>query len=155
EITQEATADLHQVDATMQQLQDSATAGQNIVDAMQRAFDSKLQPDLDALDRLVPKPASPAPGNAANASFAKVTILSGPAILLPAAAITQNRQALTVAVARADPAKLPLVVQQRSAVADLTNKWQSMQALRKAAPVELATSQRVEHDLGEMFRGRS
>ena len=65
EVSQEALADLNQIRGTLQQVQDSAAAGQTLVDTMQKVANSKLQSDLDALERLVPKPAaapSPPPG---------------------------------------------------------------------------------------------
>jgi hypothetical protein len=123
---------------------------------MQKVASSKLQSDLDALDRLVPKPATPVPGNApAGPALASIAVVSGPAMFLPATAVTKNRQAFTVAITRADPAKLPLVVQQRAAVTDLAAKWQSIQTLKTAASVEPATVQKVDRDLGQMFTGKS
>ena len=72
EVTQEALGDLNQVTGTLQQLQDSAAAGQTLVDTMQKAANSKLQSDLDALERLVPKPpaAPPPPSGVASQAAA-------------------------------------------------------------------------------------
>src|SRR5439155_22045581 len=101
----------------------------------------RLQSDLDALDRLVPK--SP-PGVA----------LSAWPIMVPVG-ITGNRQAIASAFARAESAKLPLVIQKRAAVTDLAAKWQALKVRIKApAQIEAASVQRVDHDLGQMFVGK-
>jgi hypothetical protein len=155
EITQEALGDLNGVTSTMQKLQDSATAGDHIVEAMQRLANSKLQGDLDKLEQLVPKPAAPPPGAPGVSGVASVALISGPALFLPATAIAKNRQAFTVALNRADPAKLPLVVQQRAAVTDLAAKWQSVQALKTPVQIQPATTQKVERDFGDMFAGKT
>jgi hypothetical protein len=155
EITQEALADLNGVTNTMQKLQDSATAGDHIVEAMQKLASSKLQSDLDKLEQLVPKPAAPPPGAPGVSGVASVALISGPALFLPATAITKNRQAFTLAIGRADPAKLPLVVQQRTAVTDLAAKWQNIQVLKTPIQIQPATTQKVERDFGEMFNGKS
>jgi hypothetical protein len=159
EIMQEAVADLHGVTNTMQQLQDSASAGDHIVDAMQKVASSRLQSDLDALERLAPKPAAPPPpppGNAVGGqALASAAVISGPALFIPSAAIAKNRQAFTFAINRADATKLPLVVQQRAAVTDLGAKWQSIQALKTPVQIQPATVQKVDKDLGDMFTGKS
>jgi hypothetical protein len=152
---QEATADLHGVTSTMQQLQDTATAGDHIVEAMQKVASSKLQSDLDALEKLVPKPAAPPPSNVASPAVASVAVISGPALFLPAAAINKNRQAFTLVLNRVDPAKLPLVVQQRAAVNDLAAKWQNVQVLKTPVQVQPATVQKVDKDLADNFNGKS
>lgn len=149
EVTQEAIGDLNQVKGTLQQLQDAAASAQALVDTMQKVANSKLQSDLDALDRLVPKPA---PGVAPPSGMA----IASTAILLPPAVAATNRQLVAVAFTHADPAKLPLVIQQRAAVADIAAKWQNVQALVKTpVKIEPATVQKVDHDLGQMYVGKS
>jgi hypothetical protein len=154
EVTQEAIANLNGVKDTLQQVQDSAASGQTLVDTMQRAANSKLQPDLDALERLVPRPPPAASGPVVAQQGAALRM--APAFVLPPAVVANNRQLIAVAITRADPAKLPIVVQQRAAVADLAAKWQSVQTMVRApAPIAPATVQKVDRDLGQMFVGKS
>ena len=56
EVTQDAMSTLDHARASLHLVQDSAAAGTSVVEAMQRLANSRLQSDLDALDRLVPKP---------------------------------------------------------------------------------------------------
>jgi hypothetical protein len=142
EVTQEAMADLDHVRANLHQLQDSAAAGGSVVDAMQKVSSSRLQSDLDALDRLVPRP----PPAGATAGMRAIAFPIG---------ITGNRQAIAVAFARTEPAKLPIVIQHRAAVTDLASRWQGIKTRIKApVQIEAASVQRVDHDLGQMFAGK-
>jgi hypothetical protein len=141
EVTQEAMADLDHAKANLQQLQDSAAASGSVVDAMQKASSSRLQADLDALDRLVPRP--PPPG----AGLHPIAFPVG---------ITGNRAAIAAAFARTEPAKLPIVIQHRAAVTDLASRWQAIKVRMKApAQIETASVQKVDHDLGQMFVGKA
>jgi len=143
EVSQEAMGDLQRVKGTLQQMQDSSAAGQAIVDSMQKLANSKLQSDLDALDRLVPKPP---PG---------VTLASR-GIMLPTTGFASNRTLITAAFTRADPAKLPIVIQQRAAVVDLATKWQTIKVRIKApVQIEAGSVQKVDHDLGQMYTGKA
>ncbi len=139
EVTQEAVGNLDRAKGSLQQLQDSAASGNALVDAMQKVASSHLQSDLDALDRLVPKPAP-----------------SGSALRTFPIAISGNHQLIVAALARTEPAKLPVVVQRRAAIGDLASKWQSIK-VRVKAPVQIepASVQKVDHDLGQMFAGKA
>jgi hypothetical protein len=143
EITQEAMGDLDRVRNSVQQLQDSASAGKAIVDKMQKVADSKLQSDLDALNHLVPQPP---PGVA----------LARSGLLLPSTGLAVNRQLVATALLRADPAKHPFALQQRAAVTDIASKWQTIK-VRIKTPVQLeaGTAQKVDRDFNAMFAGKS
>lgn len=155
EVSQEATADLQQVEGLAHQLTDSVTAADAIVQAMGRAADSKLQPDLDALERLVP-PSPTSPGTSlVSEPLASVALASGATIALPSSVVAKNHEMFRSAVGRADPKRVPIVVQQRVAVSDLSSKWQSLQILRASARVEPATSQRADREIAAMYAGKS
>jgi hypothetical protein len=140
EVTKEAMDGLDRVKGNLQQLQDSAAAGGSVVDAMQKVSTSRLQSDLDALERLVPRP-PPAGGGMRAVAFP--------------IGISVNRQAIMTAFARTEPGKLPLVIQHRAAVTDLASRWQSIKVRIKApAQIETASVQRVDRDLGQMFAGK-
>jgi len=139
EVTQEAVGNLDRAKGNLQQLQDSAASANGLLDAMQKVASSHLQSDLDALDRLVPKPA---PGGS--------TIRTFPI------GISGNHQVIIAALARTESAKLPIVIQHRAAIGDLASKWQSIK-VRVKAPVQLEAGsvQKVDHDLGQMFAGKA
>jgi hypothetical protein len=141
EVTQEAMGNLDRVKGDLQKVQDASVAGAAVADAMQKLANSRLQSDLDALDRVVPRPP---PGVA----------LAGQPILLPVG-ISGNRQAIATAFARTESGKLPIVIQHRAAVNDIASRWQGIKA-RIKAPVQLeaASVQRVDRDLGQMFAGK-
>jgi hypothetical protein len=138
EVTQEAMADLNGVRNQLQQLQDSAAGASSVVDAMQKLADSRTQPDLDALNRLVPRPAA------------------GSVVVALPLGIVGNRQLLTAAFAHSDPLKNPILVQRHAAVSDIAARWQSIRASAKTPIVlEAGSQQRVDHDLSQMFVGKS
>jgi hypothetical protein len=141
EVTQEAMADLDHAKNNLQQLQDSAAACGSVVSAMQKVSSSRLQSDLDALDRLVPRPP---PG---------VALASRP-IAFPVG-ITGNRQIIATAFARTEAAKFPIVIQHRAAVNDIASRWQAIKVRIKApVQVEPANVQKVDRDLSQMFVGK-
>jgi hypothetical protein len=142
EVTQEAMGNLERAKNNLQQLQDSAAAASSVVDAMQKVSSSRLQSDLDALERFVPRPP---PG---------ATAVGTRAIAFPAG-ITVNRQAITAAFARTEPGRLPIVIQHRAAITDLASRWQNIKGRIKApVQIEAASVQKVDHDLGQMFAGK-
>jgi len=148
EITQEALADLNQGTSALQQVQTSAASAHAIAEAMQKVNDSKLQSDLDALNGLLPKSqvvVSPGPAGAAPV----------PLVLLSPSVTTLHKQRVALALDRANPSKLPIVVQQRALALGLASKWQTIQ-LQIKAPSEVtpASVQKVDHDLGQMFAGK-
>ncbi len=138
EVTQEAMADLNAVRNQLQQLQDSAAGAGSVVDAMQKLADSRTQPDLDALGRLVPRPAA------------------GSIVVALPVGVMGNRQLLTAAFGRSDPLKNPVLVQRHAAITDIATRWQSIRA-RAKTPIALepGSQQRVDHDLSQMFVGKS
>ncbi len=138
EVTTEAMADLDRVRGQLQQLQDSGAAAGSVADAMQKVSSSHAQADLDALTRLLP--AAPT---------------RSPMVMLPAG-IMGNRQLIAVAFTHTDPAKLPIIVQRRAAIGDIAARWQSIKASAKT-PIVIApaSQQKVEHDLSQMFAGKS
>ena len=141
EVTQEAIGNLDRVKGNLQQLQDSAAGGNAIVDAMQKVATSRMQSDLDALDRLVPRP----PPTSA-----------GMKVLVIPVGISSNHQQIATALARTESAKLPVVIQHRAVIGDLASKWQSIKVRIKApAQIEAASVQKVDHDLGQMFAGKA
>jgi ElaB/YqjD/DUF883 family membrane-anchored ribosome-binding protein len=142
EVTQEAMANLDRAKANLQQLQDSAAAATSVADAMQKVSTSRLQSDLDALERFVPRPP---PG---------ATAVGTRAIAFPIG-ITVNRQAITAAFARTEPGRLPIVIQHRAAITNLASQWQNIKVKIKApAQIEAASVQKVDRDLGQMFAGK-
>ncbi len=141
EVTQEAMADLDRAKQSLQQLQDAAAASASVVGAMQKVSSSRLQSDLNALDRLVPRPP---PG---------VALASRP-IMFPVG-ISGNRQIIATAFARAEVGKLPVVLQHRAAVNDIATRWQAIKVRIKApVPIEAGSTQKVDHDLSQMFVGK-
>jgi hypothetical protein len=138
EVTQEAMGDLNAVRAQLQQLQDSDAAAGSVADAMQKVSSSRTQPDLDALNRLLP--AAPARSSVA---------------MLPAG-IVGNRQLIAVAFTHTDPARLPIVVQRRAAIGDIAARWQSIKTgIKTPIVIAPASQQKVDHDLSQMFAGKS
>jgi hypothetical protein len=130
--------DLDRVRGQLQQLQDSDAAAGSVADAMQEVSNSRAQADLDALKRLLPAAAT-----------------TSPMVMLPAG-IMGNRQLIAVVFTHTDPAKLPILVQRRAAVGDIAARWQSIKASAKT-PIVMApeSQQKVDHDLSQMFAGKS
>lgn len=151
EVTQEALADLNQGTAALTQIQDSAASAHNVVEAMQKLNAERTQANLDALNALLPRSAgvmvAPMPG-APPAPPAQMIALS-PSVTLA------HKQRIGLAIDRANPQKLPIVVQQHAAAAGLASKWQSIQ-LQMKTPVALAptTQQKVDKDLAGMYAGK-
>ena len=149
EITQEALADLNQGTGALQQVQESAASAHAVADAMQKLNDSKLQSDLDELNRLLPKSAvvvAPAAGGA----------MPMPAVALAPSVTLAHKQRINLVLERANPAKFPIVVQQRAAAAGLAVKWQNIQSqLKSPVQVAPANTQKADHDLGQQFAGKS
>src|SRR5262245_28726006 len=103
---------------------------------MQKVSASRLQSDLDALERFV---LCSAPGSMA----------VGMRAIAFSAGITVNRQAITAAFARVEPARLSIVIQHRAAISDLATRWQNIKIRIKAlVQIETASVQRVDRDLG-------
>lgn len=151
EVTQEALGDLNQGTAALTQIQSSAAQAHEVVQAMHKLDEERTQANLDALNALLPRTAgvvvAPMPG-APPAPPAQVVALSPSVTAL-------HKQRITLALERANPQKLPIVVQQHAAAAGLASKWQNIQ-LQMKTPVPLAptTQQRVDKELGGMFAGK-
>lgn len=149
EVTQEALANLNQGTTALQQLQESAASGKAVADSMAKLQSSKLQSDLDELNTLLPKPAAVAVAPAAGVAARPQMVQLSPTVTLA------NKQRLNVVLNRADPAKLPIVLQQKAAAGDLSQKWQAIQLKQKTAvPIDQATTQKVDKDLNQMFVGK-
>jgi hypothetical protein len=151
EVTQEALADLNQGTAALTQIQSSAATAHEVVDAMQKLNEERTQANLDALNSLLPRSAgvvvAPMPG-APPAPPTQMVALS-PGITL------QHKQRVTLALERANPQKLPIVIQQHAAAAGLAAKWQSIQVQMKTpVPLAASTQQKVDKDLAGMFAGK-
>jgi hypothetical protein len=142
EVAQEATANLDSARKPAQQLQDQAAAANNILEAMQKLADNRSQSELDALNKLLP---------AVNAQ--KVVVLHG--VMLPAG-IAGRHELLTAAVGRLQVAKLPVIAKHRAAVSSIVSQWSKIQNQTKLAiKVDAATTQHVNGDLSQHFRGKS
>jgi hypothetical protein len=149
EVTQEALASLNQGTAALGQLQESAASGKAIAESMQKLQGSNLQSDLDELNALLPRQTAvavaPAPGVAAR----PVMVQLSPTVL------QANKLRLNGVLTKADPAKLPIVLQQKAVANDLTQKWQGIQLKQKTAiQIDQATSTKVDKDLNAMFVGK-
>ncbi len=149
EMTQEALGDLNQGTAALTQIQDSASSAHAIVEAMNKLNAERTQANLDALNGLLPKSnLMPVQGVAMGNAPVQMMALS-PNIALA------NKQRVNVAIERANPAKLPINVQQHAAAASMLSKWQSIQAQIKTPVAVLpASQQKVDKDLGTMFAGK-
>jgi len=151
EVTQEALADLNQGTAALTQIQDSAASAHGVVEAMQKLNAERTQANLDALNVLLPRSGmvmvSPTPG-APPAPPTQMLALS-PSITLA------HKQRIGLALDRANPQKLPIVVQQHAAAAGLASKWQSIR-LQMKTPVAVApaSQQKVDKDLAGMYAGK-
>ena len=144
EVTTEAMADLNNVSNPLQQLQDSAEGGSAVTAAMKKLADSGTQPELDALEHLLPPP----PPLSAR--------LNAPHSVTAPLGIAGHHELVTAALARAQPMKLPIFVQRKAALDDLNVRWQSIKAKAKVQPVvDAAMSQKVDHDLALKFAGKS
>lgn len=149
EVTQEALAQLNQGTGLVQQLQESASSAKAVADSMQKLQSSKLQSDLDELNGLLPKPAAVAVAPAAGMAPRPTMVALAPSVTLA------NKQRLNVVLLKADPAKLPIVIQQKATAGDLSQKWQAIQLKQKTAvQVEQVQVQKVDKDLGQMFVGK-
>ena len=149
EVTQEALAQLNQGTALVQQLQESASSAKAVTDSMQKLQGSKLQSDLDELNGLLPKQAAVAVAPAPGVAVRPIMVTLSPSVTLA------NKQRLSGVLLKADPAKLPIVVQQKATAGDLSQKWQAIQLKQKTAvQVEQVQVQKVDKDLGQMFVGK-
>jgi len=142
EVAEEATTDLDLARKPAQQLQDQAAVANNIADAMQKLSNDKTQSQLDALNKLLP---------AVNAQ--KVVALHG--VILPAG-IAGRHELLTSAVGRLQVAKMPVIAKHRAAVSSIVSQWNKIKTQTKVAiKVDATTTQRVNGDLNQNFRGKS
>lgn len=149
EVTQEALAQLNQGTALVQQLQESASSAKAVSESMQKLQGSKLQSDLDELNNLLPKQAAVVVAPSAGATPRPPMVAIAPSIAL------SNKQRLSLVLTKADPAKLPIVIQQKATASDLSQKWQAIQLKQKTAvPVDQVQVQKVDKDLGQMFVGK-
>jgi len=144
EVTQEAMGNLNAVANPLQQLQDSAEGGSAVTAAMKKLSDAGTQGNLDALNHLLP---------AVPPLTARLTATH---IFTPPSGIVGHHELVSAAIARVEPAKLPIFVQRKAAIDDLNVRWQGIKAKAKVQiPVDVATSQKVDHDMTAKFAGKS
>jgi hypothetical protein len=143
EVTQEAMADLNNVANPLQQLQDSAEGGSAVVAAMNKVANSGTQPELDALNRLLPAP----PPLTQRLVVAQVAAPNG---------IVGHHELVTAALARAKPTAIPIFVQRKAAIDDLNLRWQAIKTKAKVQPqVDAGAAQKVDHDFAQKFAGKT
>jgi hypothetical protein len=143
EVTTEAMGFLNNVQNPLQQLQDSAEGGSAVAEAMKKLANSGTQPDLDALNHLLPPP----PPLTAHLNTAQTVVAP--------AGIVGHHELIAVAFTHTLPAKIPVFVQRKAALDDMNLKWQAIKAKAKVQPqVDAATSQKVDRDMAAKFAGK-
>jgi hypothetical protein len=142
EVTEEARRELDQAQTPTRQLQDQAAVAKSVGDAMQAVANSKLQSDLDSLNRLLP-----------SAAPQQIKLLRG--VVLPNG-ITGRHEMLTSALGRLEVKNLPLIAKHRASVSNIVTAWDKFKIQSKAAiNVDAATAQKTNTQIAQLYRGKT
>jgi regulator of replication initiation timing/FtsZ-binding cell division protein ZapB len=142
EVTEEAARELELAQGPTKQLLDQAAVARSVSDAMQKVASSKLQLDLEGLNRLLP-----------NTAPQKVSVLRG--VTLPVG-IAGRREILASALGRLEVTKLPLIAKHRASVSSVVTQWDKFKLQTKAAvTIDASTDQKATSQVSQAYRGKS